>query len=60
MKNQNTLDLFEKIDVGLKQAVKRALLQHKQQGQSIHILLDDKIVEIPPEKINAKENVFFD
>ena len=50
-------DLFEKIDMSLKKAVKNAILQHKQAGHSIHIMVDNRVVEIMPEEINVDKDL---
>lgn len=46
-------DLFERIDYGVKKAIRNAILEHKEQGRSIYISKDGKVVEIPPAEIEV-------
>lgn len=46
----------EKISKALAQAVREALLRHKQAGNSVAAWRDGKIAWIPPEEIFTEEN----
>jgi hypothetical protein len=56
MNNADEKDLSERIDLGVRRGVARALAEHKKAGHSIYVWKDGKIVEIPPEKIQVDIN----
>ena len=61
MKNTSKKDdLFERIDLGVRQGVARALADHKKAGRSIHVWQDGKIVEIPAKKIKVDKKLLED
>lgn len=53
-------DLFERIDLGIRRGVARALAEHKQSGHSISVWKDGHVVKIPPEKIQIPEKYLSD
>jgi hypothetical protein len=48
-------DLSRKIDLGIRQGVARALAEHKEKGQSIHVLKNGKIITITAKDIQVKK-----
>lgn len=57
MNSTKKLDLHERIDLGVRRGVARALAEHKKAGRSIVIWKDGKIVKIPPEEIEIDEEL---
>jgi hypothetical protein len=57
MNSAKKLDLHERIDLGVRRGVARALAEHKKAGRSIVIWHDGKIVRIPPEEIEVDEEL---
>ena len=53
-KNKN---LSEKIDLGIRRGVARALAEHKKEGRSIYIWKDGKVVEIKANKIKFDKKI---
>jgi hypothetical protein len=51
----NERELHERIDIGIKKGVARAINEHKKAGRSITIWQNGKVEKIPPEKIGVKE-----
>jgi len=50
-------DLFERIDLGVRRGVARALAEHKKAGRSIYVWQDGKVVEIPAKKIKIDKKL---
>ena len=46
-------EINKRIDLGVKRAIARALLEHKRAGRSIVVWKDGKVVSIPPEEITV-------
>ncbi|MGK7902213.1 MAG: hypothetical protein AB4352_12535 [Hormoscilla sp.] len=60
MKEKDIAQIFADgalIDLALKQAVEKALWQHKQAGNPIAVWRDGRVIWIPPEAIPAPENL---
>lgn len=55
MNEQEENKLFERIDLGIRRGVAKALAEHKQSGQSISVWQDGRLVKISPEKIQIPE-----
>lgn len=55
MRKLKIKDLSERIDLGVRRGVARALAAHKKAGRSIVIMRGKKIVKIPAEKIEIPE-----
>lgn len=53
IKTDNNFNFISRIDYGVKKGANNARLEHKKAGRSIFVLENGKIVEIPPEKIEA-------
>lgn len=60
MNQQEENKLFEKIDLGVRRGVAKALAEHKQLGLSISIWQDGHLVKISPEKIQISGKYLFD
>ncbi|MBN4066001.1 hypothetical protein JYT51_01555 [Candidatus Amoebophilus asiaticus] len=50
---QDLNDIVKKIDKGIKEAIKKTILDHKRTGHSIVISRNGKIIEIPPAQIKT-------
>lgn len=46
-------EIVRNMGIGVRRGVARALAEHKRAGRSIWVSRDGKVVEIPPEKIQA-------
>ncbi|OGT52811.1 MAG: hypothetical protein A3F17_05315 [Gammaproteobacteria bacterium RIFCSPHIGHO2_12_FULL_41_15] len=58
MKNTSKKSSFaQKVDLGVRRGVARALAEHKKAGRSIHVWQDGKIVEIPAKKIKIDKQL---
>ncbi|MBC6420769.1 MAG: hypothetical protein GDA43_03815 [Hormoscilla sp. SP5CHS1] len=60
MKEKDITQIFADgtlIDLALKQAVEKALWQHKKASNSIAVWRDGRVVWIPPEEIPVPENL---
>lgn len=53
MNKPTKLDLHEKIDLGVRCGVARALAEHKKTGGSIVVWQDGQVVTIPADKIQV-------
>lgn len=60
MSERDVKDLFERIDLGIRRGVARALAEHKQWGHSISVWENGQVVKIPPEKIQIPEKYLSD
>ena len=49
----NNLSLSEKIDLGIKKAITKAIQEHKQLNHSIYVEINGKVVKIPSNKIKV-------
>ncbi len=54
-KIDNNFNLIERMDYGVKKGAANAILEHKMAGKSIFVLENDKVVEIPADKIEVPE-----
>jgi hypothetical protein len=54
MTNRESEELDRKIDAGIKQAIAKALEEHRRQGRSIVVWKDGKIVTVPPSEIPTR------
>ena len=55
MNRTNDDDFSKRAELGIRRGVARALARHKRKGQSIVVMREGKIVEIPPEKIEVPD-----
>ncbi len=60
MSEQEENKLFEKIDLGIRRGVAKALAEHKQLGLSISVWENGHLVKISPEKIQIPEKYLLD
>ena len=47
------IDITKRMAAGIKRGVSKALERHKKLGESVVILKDGKVVEVPPEEIEV-------
>lgn len=57
MSKDKKLDLHERIDLGIRRGVARALAAHKKAGHYIVVWRDGRVVRIPPEEIKFDESL---
>ena len=55
MTTQEKEELLDKIDLGVRRGVAKALADHKQNGRPIYVWRDGQIIEISAEAIPAQE-----
>jgi hypothetical protein len=55
MTDYSQLTTLEKFDIGVKLAVKKAILEHKKEGRSIFVSKNGQIIEIPADKIQVPD-----
>lgn len=46
-------EILERVDLGVRRGVAKALAEHKKAGRSIFVSRNGKVVEIPPEQIQV-------
>ena len=56
MNPKNITKLSRKIDTGIKNGVKKGILDHKKNGRPIWIMENSKLKKIEPEEIKITEN----
>lgn len=52
--NVLNLPLEQRAEMALKAAVERVIVEHARQGLPIYIWRDGKVVEVPPEELQAQ------
>jgi len=55
VESHETTEIGRKIQEGVREGVRKALLRHKRAGQSIATMKDGKIVWIPPQQIPVED-----
>ena len=53
--DDDDFNLFERIDYGVRKAIANALLEHKNEGRSIVVSRDGKIIHIPAQEIEVPQ-----
>lgn len=55
MTERSSREILDKTYQGVTEGVRKAVLEHKRAGRSIHVWRNGRVVEIPPEEIVVEE-----